>query len=53
MLFHARYDAKTDTVRLVRAVYPNREDNRRDCLRIVYGAWVHSSCSILFESKPR
>ena len=33
------YDAKTDTLRLVSRRYKTREDNRRDCLRIINGAF--------------
>jgi hypothetical protein len=33
-----RYNAPTDTLRLVSQRYYTREDNRRDCLRIINGA---------------
>jgi hypothetical protein len=33
-----RYNARTDTLRLVSQRYFTREDNRSDCLRIIHGA---------------
>ena len=42
-----RYDAKTDTLRLVSRRYQTREDNRRDCLRIINGVFPRALYGLL------